>query len=170
MTPNFLVLLAAAVVPFVIMMFWFHPRVFGHEKWKNVASLTDEAHNTQVKPLRLMLTFVFNFLIAVGLYGAIVHAGAIVSLCGGVEPMLESETAMAFLAEVEGRFLTFEHGAFHGVLMAIFFAAPLYGYVMVFERKLGRYFFVNVGYWIICMALMGGLIGKWGAKAVEIGG
>lgn len=166
MTPNFLILGICALIPFAIAMLWFNAKLFGGDNWQKIAGLSDEAHNTKASPGKLILSIFFNFLVAVGLYGAIVHAGAVISLCGGLPATLESETAMAFLADAGGNHMSFGHGAFHGVLMTIFFAIPFYGYVYIFERKSGKYFWVNVGYWAINMALMGGLIGQWGGNPI----
>lgn len=166
MTPNFLILLAAAAVPFAIAMIWFHPGLFGHEKWQKIARLSDAQHNQKISPLRLLLSLLFNFFIAVGMYGAVVHDGAVVSMVGGDVAAAATGTAGAFLAEYGGQFSTFGHGAFHGVLLAVFFAVPIFGYAMIFERKGSKYFWVNLGYWAINMALMGGIIGQWGGNSV----
>jgi cytochrome b561 len=166
MTPNFLILLATAVVPFAVAMFWFHPGLFGHEKWQKIARLSDDQHHQKISPLRLVLSILFNFFIALGMYAAIVHEGAVLSLVSGDVEAAATGTAGAFLAEYGGRFSTFGHGAFHGVIIAVFLAAPIFGYAMIFERKSGKYFWVNLGYWAINMAIMGGIIAQWGGKSV----
>jgi len=55
-------------------------------------------------------------------------------------------------------FRTFKHGLFHGVLAAITLALPVLGITALFERKPAKYILVNLGYWIVSMALMGGLL------------
>ena len=40
MTPNFLVIGAAALIPFFVAYAWFHPKVFGGTTWVEVAGLT----------------------------------------------------------------------------------------------------------------------------------
>jgi hypothetical protein len=58
-------------------------------------------------------------------------------------------------------FRTFEHGAFHGVILGVFIALPILMINGLFERKSLKYGFINAGFWIICMALCGGIICQW---------
>lgn len=162
MFPNFLVLGACALVPFFFAFIWYNPKLFGGENWKSIAGLTDEQHNKKAGPLFMVLSILFNFFIAVGLYWCVVHAGHVLSLMGGDSKLLFTEPAASFLAEYGMNHLSFGYGAFHGLLAAIYFAIPIVGYAYMFERKRGKYFWVNVGYWAINCAIMGGIIGQWG--------
>ena len=56
---------------------------------------------------------------------------------------------------------SFSHGAFHGVLDSIFFVLPVLGINALLERKGAKYIFINLGYWAVTLALMGGLICAW---------
>jgi hypothetical protein len=58
-------------------------------------------------------------------------------------------------------FRTFKHGAFHGILSAVFFALPVLGIQAMFERRSGKYIFIHLGYWVITFVLMGGIICQW---------
>lgn len=55
-------------------------------------------------------------------------------------------------------FRTFKHGAFHGTIGGFFFATPVLCINALFERKSFIYIAINAGYWIITLALMGGVI------------
>ncbi len=55
-------------------------------------------------------------------------------------------------------FRTFKHGAFHGAIGGIMLALPIVGTNALFERKGVKYIAINAGFWIISMALMGGII------------
>ena len=55
-------------------------------------------------------------------------------------------------------FRTFKHGAFHGTLAALFISLPIIGTNALFERKSFKYVAINVGYWMLTMALMGGVV------------
>jgi hypothetical protein len=63
-----------------------------------------------------------------------------------------------FLDKYGNNFRTFKHGAFHGILSALFFATPVLGINALFERKSFKYIFVHAGYWMLTLALMGGVI------------
>ncbi len=75
---------------------------------------------------------------------------------------LNTEAAKAdmavFMEKYGMLFRTFGHGAFHGILSAIFFGLPLIGISALFERKSFKYIFIHLFYFIICFALMGGIL------------
>jgi len=63
-----------------------------------------------------------------------------------------------FMEKYGTNFRTFKHGALHGAIAGITIALPIMGTNALFERKGFNYILVNAGYWIVCMALMGGLL------------
>ena len=57
---------------------------------------------------------------------------------------------------------TFKHGAFHGTLVGLFLVMPVLVTNSLFERKSMKLAFINVAYWTISIALMGGIVcQKW---------
>jgi hypothetical protein len=56
------------------------------------------------------------------------------------------------------RFRTFKHGALHGTIAGFFLALPIIGITSLFERKSFAYIAIHVGYFIVSLALMGGVI------------
>ena len=62
------------------------------------------------------------------------------------------------MAKYGNEFRTFKHGTFHGTLGGLAFALPILGTNALFERKGFKYIAINVGFWTISMALMGGII------------
>mgnify|MGYP000713535042 CR=1 FL=1 len=167
MVPNFLVLLGTAFIPFLIAYAWYHPSLFGGDNWKEIAGLTDEQHNKKVKPLKLGLSILLNFLIAFGLYNLCVHESGVFSMVNAEVEAMTTGTAKAFLDEYAGNHLSLGHGVIHGLVSGLLlFALPVLGYVTIFERKSTKYLLVNLGFWAISMALMGGVIAQWGWTAV----
>jgi hypothetical protein len=63
-----------------------------------------------------------------------------------------------FMAKYGNNFRTFKHGVFHGILSSLFIVLPILATNAMFERKGFKYIAINVGYWTISMALMGGVI------------
>jgi hypothetical protein len=55
-------------------------------------------------------------------------------------------------------FRTFKHGLLHGSMSGILFVLPILAINAMFERKGFKYIAINAGYWIICLAIMGGII------------
>jgi hypothetical protein len=146
MMPNFLVLLASALIPFFIAYIWFHKSLFGGEKWHTMSDMPATKTSSPVKPIKLLLSIVLNVLLAFGIY--------------------KTGTAEAFLDEYGGRFHTLTHGLAHGVAATLFYALPLLGYVVIFEKKSAKYFWVYLGYWFISMTLMSIVICLWGTTTI----
>lgn len=167
MAPNFLVLAASAIIPFIFAYIWYHPRLFGGETWKELAGLTDAQHNTPVKPIKLALTLLLNFLIAFGIYNLAVHANGVFGLVGADIEAMTSGTSKAFLDEYGNNHRSFGHGLIHGAIQSVIcFVIPILGYVTIFDKKSTKYFLVNVAYWAISLGLMGGVICKWGVNII----
>lgn len=163
MIPNILILIAAAFVPFLVGFIWFGNLMYGPEKWAKIAELSPAKAAKKVAPIKLIGTLVLNFFIAFGLYCLLVHGSGVFGMVGGDIDLLKTGTAAAFLAEYGHNYTSFGHGAFHGIVQGyVCFIMPMLLYVCLFERKSTKYFFVYSGYWIICLALMGGIIGQWG--------
>ena len=64
----------------------------------------------------------------------------------------------SFMASYGKNFRTFKHGAFHGTLTGIMFILPVIATGALFEQKSFKYVMVNAGYWVVTIALMGGVI------------
>ena len=58
----------------------------------------------------------------------------------------------------EGDFDTFNHGVWHGVFVAITVVAPVIVIQGFFGQKHWKHVLINIGYWIITLALMGGIL------------
>ena len=163
MIPNIWILIASAFIPFLIASVWFHPKVFGGNNWAKIAGLTDAQINTPIKPYKLGLSVLLNFLLAFGIYNLAVHVSGVFGLVDANLELMNSGTSLAFLEEYGQKHRSFRHGMIHGLFPGLLsFILPVLGYAMIFERKSLKYLFVNLGFWLISMVLMGGVICKWG--------
>ena len=77
----------------------------------------------------------------------------------GSEVMNRLDTLML---EFGDRFRTFKHGALHGTLIGLLFVTPILGTIALFEQKSFKYVAINGGYWVITLALMGGVLCQFG--------
>ncbi len=166
MKPNFLILIATSVIPFLIAFGWYHPKLFGGDNWTKIAGLTEAQVSNPVKVTKLLLTLLLNFLIAFGLYNLVVHESGVFGMLGADLEAMKTGTAKAFLAEYSGHDQNIGHGLIHGLVATILFVVPLLGYTTIFDRKSGKYFLVNLGFWMISLTIMGGVIAKWGGIPV----
>src|SRR5688500_7312958 len=76
---NFLVLLAATIVPLVIGFIWYNPKVFG-TAWMNATGMTEEKAKGANMPLIFGLTVVFSFLIAASMQSIVIHQFSVFGL------------------------------------------------------------------------------------------
>ncbi|PCJ64111.1 MAG: hypothetical protein COA58_14085 [Bacteroidetes bacterium] len=166
MTPNFTILALCSFIPFLVATIWYHSSLFGGDTWNKLVGLTDQQSKTKIKPVKLIISILLNFIIALGLAQITLHQMGVFSLVGGNAEALKIGTGAAFLAEYGKNHLDFGHGFFHGILAAILFVLPVLGYATIFERKSAKYLLVNFGFWTISLALMGGVIAAWGGVPI----
>ncbi len=159
---NFIIILVAALVPMVLGFVWYNPKVFG-TVWMNAAGITEDKMKGANMALIFGLSFFLSFLLAMSLQFMVIHQWGMYSILanepGITDPTSEVSRMVAdFMAKYGSNFRTFKHGALHGTLAGIMIALPILGTNAMFERKGFKYIAVNCGYWIVCLALMGGII------------
>ena len=135
---NWLAQGAAAVSALVVGFVWYHEKVFG-TAWMGSIGKTKENLGKGNMPLIFGLTLLFAFMISTVLFGL----------------LNSSEEHRA------AEFLTFKHGALHGALLGVFAALPIIGTNALFEQRGWKYIAINTGYWIVTLAIMGGIISAW---------
>ena len=163
---NFLVILLAALVPMVMGFIWYNPKVFG-TAWMAAAEITEDKKKNPPMAKIFIVSFVFALLLAFIMLPMVVHQLSLFSLVA--DDMKPGDTTSAaaqwFQSSMEtygNNFRTFKHGAFHGFIAGIFLVLPLIGTNALYERKSAKYIFINVGFWTVCMSIMGGIICQWG--------
>ena len=128
---NATAILVATVVGFVVGGLWYSPLLFGNA-WMRAAGVTEDQVNGGNKVKIFGLTFLFLLIMAVCL--------------------------AAFLGAPE---INLKSGAFYGFLTGfgwIFFGI---GVVALFEQRSWSYIFINGGYWVVTMTVMGAVLGGW---------
>lgn len=141
MNINWLALVAAAILPLVTGFLWYGP-LFG-KAWMKESGMTEEKAK-QMNPAKTYgLAVIMAFLIAFALWPEVMIGGAPTDPHG------------------TEAYMTFKHGAFHGALMGFLIALPVLAINALFEQKSFKYVAINAGYWIVTMALMGGIINAW---------
>ncbi|AXB56695.1 DUF1761 domain-containing protein [Flavobacterium fluviale] len=155
---NFVALLLAAIVTLIVGFIWYSPKVFG-TIWMKESNLTQEELKKGNMIKIFGLTYIFSLMITMTLMSLTIHQSGAVGMVGG-PPLIDSAkpSFAAFMADYGMAYRTFKHGALHGFMSGLFFAFPLIGINGLFERKSWKYIFINSGYWIITLTLMGGII------------
>lgn len=159
MEMNLLVLAAAAVSALVVGSVWYHPKVFGNA-WMKASGMTeDKIKGTNMFRI-FTFTLLFAFFIAFLLQGIVIHQSGVFAI---IEMDIENAKPSyhAFMEDYGMAFRTFKHGMLHGFFAGLFFALPVIGTNALYERKGWGYIFINGGYWIVTLMVMGGLICQW---------
>jgi hypothetical protein len=161
MQMNWWVIPVAACVPVIVSMLYFNPRVLGGA-W--LSSLGKAPNASQLSMTKMVLaSLVYGLLAAVALVPMTLHANHVYSLFQGREELADPNSALSQLInqvifESGDRFRTFKHGAFHGLLTAVFAVLPVIGLSAMFEQRGWRYVAIQWGFWAICLCIMGGII------------
>jgi len=166
MEMNFLIILVAALVPMIMGFIWYNPKVFG-TAWMQAAEITEDKMKNPPMVKIFILAFVFAFFLAFSLQFTVVHQWHLFSIVADdLKPGdTTSATALWFQSSMDAygtNFRTFKHGAFHGFLSGIFLVLPILGTNALYERKSTKYILINVGFWTVCLTIMGGIICQWG--------
>ncbi|WJJ98323.1 DUF1761 domain-containing protein [Algibacter luteus] len=146
----------AAIAALVVGFIWYNPKVFGNA-WMKASGMTEEKIKGGNMAKIFGLAFVFALLLAVQLMQMTNHQWGALGMVGG-DPTGALPSFEAFMADYGTAYRTFKHGAFHGTLAGIFVALPIIGTNALFERKSAKYIFINAGYWIVTLAVMGAIL------------
>ncbi|NND77080.1 MAG: DUF1761 domain-containing protein [Flavobacteriales bacterium] len=131
---NWLSIVLAALVPMVVGFIYYHKALFGRV-WMDSIGMTDE----KIKEANMAVTFGVSFLMSAFI------AFFMFVFCNGV-------------GQDVPEFDTFKHGAAHGVIISLFFVIPIFITNGLFEQKSWSNMLINAGYWIITLALIGGIV------------
>ena len=130
---NWLSLVIATLIPMVMGFVYYHKALFG-KAWMASIGMTEEKQKEANMAVVFGTSLVMSFLIAFFM----------MNFCNG--------------AGQEGEFDTFKHGAAHGAIISFFFVIPIFITNGLFEQKSWTNMLINAGYWLITLALMGGVL------------
>jgi hypothetical protein len=146
----------AAVSALFIGAIWYNPKVFG-TAWMRESGLTEEKMKGGNMAIIFGLALLFAAMLSILLMQLTNHQFGALGMIGGnvdtAQPSYE-----AFMADYGSAFRTFKHGALHGAMAGVLIALPIIGTNALFDRKSAKYIFINAGYWIVTLAVMGGIL------------
>jgi hypothetical protein len=154
-----------ALVPMVVGFIWYNPKVLGN-LWMRETGLTQEFLMKDFNPLKTYgIAYLFSVLLAIALshFGITIHQNGLDSLMAphaDLTPELKAQIE-ALKTASGGMYRSFKHGLLHGTIAALFIALPILGMNALFERRSFKYILVHLGFWVINLALMCGIICQW---------
>lgn len=166
MGPNFIIIPLAALIPLVVGSIWYNPKVMG-TAWMRETGMTEEKAKESNMLVVFGLAYIFALFAAFALLGLVNHQMGIFQLFAGEEEFGQAGSEVmksyeSIMAMVGAKHQTFGHGLFHGILAGITLVLPLIATNALFEQRSWKYIWINVGYWTLSFALMGGVLGQWG--------
>lgn len=157
--------LIAALAAVAIGFVWYNPKVFGNAWMKSIGKTKEEMMEGSMNMgLMIGLTFFFSFLAAMFLHPITIHQFGFSSMLFGLEGSENGKIEVLLngvAVDYAHRFRTFKHGALHGTIAGIFIALPIIGMSALYEKRGAKYIFIAAGYWIVSLAIMGGIVCGW---------
>ncbi len=123
----------ATLVPTVLGFLWYSPWLFG-KQWMDAIGMTEEKARSGNMPLMMGISILMAFLLSVFLVNFNNSPGQ------------------------EGEFDSFGHGAWHGVFVGFLVFGTMYISNSLFEQRSGKAILLNVAFWLLCCAVMGGIL------------
>ena len=157
---KWVVILGSGLIPLLVGAIWYGP-LFG-KLWMKEAGITEESMKGANMAMIFGTSLVLGVFLAVGLTPLVVHQMGVFSVLQSPEAAVSGSPTQLFFKDFMSKygtnFRTFKHGAFHGTLSGVLLFLPILGTNALYERKSWKYIFLNVGFWALCAALMGGII------------
>lgn len=159
---NFLYIALAAIIPLATGFIWYSKPLFANA-WMKSSGTTEEKIKNSNMLVIFIFTYVLSLLLAMMLMPIVIHQFGIFSVLANEPGMKKPDSEVSryvadFMSRYGNNFRTFKHGSFHGALVGLFFALPVLGINALFERRGFKYIAIHTGYWIITLALMGGVV------------
>lgn len=145
---NWTAILVASIVPLVVGFIWYG--YLFKEAWMKFSGVTMEKAKEGYAPWLLMtVTYLLSIFTAVGLWKQIVGLHTYVNSLRGGDGVISEHP--------------FFHGMLHGFQDAFLFGAiPVLIINSLYDLRGWQYILINVGYWILTISLMGGVVGAFG--------
>ncbi|MCI5056115.1 MAG: DUF1761 domain-containing protein [Flavobacteriales bacterium] len=140
---NWISVVIATLIPSILGFIYYSKPLFG-KAWMSSIGMTEEKMKSANMPVMMIVSIIMSFFIAFFMMG----------FCNG--------------AGQEGQFDTFKHGAAHGTLISIFFVIPIFITKGLFHQTKWKTMLINGLYWMICLALMGGVLDAMNHWNMEI--
>ncbi len=154
---NMWIILLAGLVPLVTGFVWYNPKVFGNA-WMKSVGMTGESMKGANMAGIFGLCYLFGVILASALMTIVIHQFGFNSVMQGDDTPETAAYIKNFYETYGNRFRTFKHGALHGTIGGLFIALPILGTSALFERRGFKYIAIHTGYWMLTMALMGGVL------------
>ena len=137
---NWISVAIAAFIPMIVGFIYYNPKVLGGV-WMDANGFKLE-NMKPPKPILYVGALVLSFMLSMWLSFNVTGPGQDVAPDGH-------------------SFITFQHGIAHGVFITLMVLFPVLGTLAIFEQKSFKWLAVNLGYWVVTLSIMGGILSNW---------
>lgn len=143
----------------IVGYIYYHPKVAG-TAWMNTNGFTMESLSKGNMPVIMGVSYVMSVILSFFVTFFVIHQGGAFSM---MMPEIMTDQAVVdqfngLMAQYGGNGRSFGHGALHGGMGALFFVFPLITINSLFEQRGWKYILIHSVYWLICLALIGGVL------------
>lgn len=139
---NWLAIIVAGLVPMVMGALYYGP-IFG-KTWMDSLGYTEDdmkGNEAITYGLALLMAIILAFSLKTTM--ELTHKDVV-------------DGALTF-----GSFHTFKHGALHGAFACLLSVVPVIVSLSLFQKNTAKNILLNVFFWVITMAIMGGILDAW---------
>lgn len=160
MPVNYYWFFIAGLIPLVIGAVYYHPKVLG-KAWMQTNGFSEKDLAGANMMVIFLLAYLLGCMLAFALSPLVIHqTGTFAMMMPGV---LESGSEVqqdfnAMMMKYGDAYRSFGHGALHGFIASLFIAWPIIAINSMFERRGWKYTAIHLGYWVITLTLIGGII------------
>ena len=158
---NIIAVLVAALVPMALGFIWYNPKTPMGATWMRETGMTEEKMKGSNMAVIFGLSLLFSFFLSWSVGNVVIHQMGIFSIFQHEELKASTDAMNELMNNYGGYFRTVKHGLIHGFFMGLTIVLPVMATNAMFERKSWKLTWVNVGYWTICLMIMGAIICAW---------
>lgn len=141
---NWIAIIVAGLVPTILGALYYGP-IFG-KIWMDSLGYAEEDFKGRNEAL---------------IYGSALVLAMLISMSIKMTNELVHKDVNSAGELVYSSFHTFGHGALHGAMLAITLVVPVFLSLSLFQKNSGKNMLLNAAFWIICFAIMGGILDAW---------
>lgn len=150
-----------ALIPLIVGSIYYNPKVVGGI-WMKETGMTEEKAK-QANMLKVFgLTYIFSIMISFVVMQSVIHQMGVFGVFQGTDFETPGTEAHKLYHDVMGNYghsyRSFKHGFLHGIMLSLFLVWPVVSINAMFEQRGWKYVAIHVGYWTICLALIGGVL------------
>lgn len=138
---HILAIIVGALVPMFVGFIWYSKALFGNA-WMQSIGKTEEDIQQGNMALTFGVSFIMALVLSFFMFGFLGFHDVLMPLLFPDEPFTHG----------------FKHGLYHGGLFGVMIALPVLVTNSLFEQKNWTNIGINAVYWVVTMALMGGVI------------